>query len=181
MSSVNKAILVGRLGRDPEIKECRKTHPLPTTQLNRQTSRERTLMEHINTVRIIYDHLTETDTGIKIDPLDIAALDTPNPASHHYRIACFSTPSPPPNTWAINTNHLTISFQEGPIPEVGRNGITMEALLAIIIDRLKGFQSGALACKENAFALACAEQCLHCLKSRTRDRVKRGIEGSYTP
>jgi len=136
-------------------------------------------MEHINTVRIIYDHLMETDTGNEISQLDIVALDKPNPASNHYRITGFDTPTPPPRTWATSINHLTISFQNGPVPEIGRNGITMEALLAIIIDRLRGFQSGSLACKENAFALEYAEKCLHCLKSRTRDRLKRSVEGSY--
>ena len=47
-----------------------------------------------------------------------------------------------------------IYFQDGPIPEVGTNGVTHEALLAVIIDRLEGFQRGKFAHSYNADALA---------------------------
>lgn len=70
-----------------------------------------------------------------------------------------------------------ISFQEGPVGEHGINGITNESLLAIVIDRLEGFQSGPYACEENEEALAATQAALEALMGRTRDRLERGVEG----
>jgi hypothetical protein len=71
-----------------------------------------------------------------------------------------------------------IGFQNGPIQEAGANGITQEALLAVVIDRLRGFQSGPYACRENAIALTHCEDALMWLQKRTRDRMARGVEGT---
>ncbi len=73
-----------------------------------------------------------------------------------------------------------ISFQNGPIKESGYNGISNEVLLAIVEDRLKGFQSGAYACRENALALTKIQEAMHWLHHRTRERVSRGVEGTHT-
>lgn len=72
-----------------------------------------------------------------------------------------------------------LAFQNGPIkgPE-DMNGITNEALLAVLIDRMRGFQSGDFKCKENACALTHMEEALMWLQKRTRDRVARGVEGT---
>jgi hypothetical protein len=53
-------------------------------------------------------------------------------------------------------------------------------LLAIVIDRLRGFQSGDFKCRENTVALTHIETALMWLQKRTRDRSARGVEGSYT-
>lgn len=71
-----------------------------------------------------------------------------------------------------------IKFQNGPIRESGPNGISNEALLAIVADRLEGFQSGQYACRENAIALTKIQLAMHWLHHRTRDRVQRGVEGT---
>lgn len=70
-----------------------------------------------------------------------------------------------------------IGFQNGPIAEVGINGVTQEVLLAIVIDRLRSFQSGPFSCRENALALTKCEEALHWLQQRTLDRMRRGVEG----
>lgn len=72
-----------------------------------------------------------------------------------------------------------LHFQEGLPSEVGCNGITNESLLAIVIDRLRGFQSGPFACRENALALTKIEEALHWLQSRSRERSSRGVEGTH--
>lgn len=72
-----------------------------------------------------------------------------------------------------------IEFQNGPINEVGTNGITQEALLAICIDRLQCFQKGEYACRENAIALTKLEEAVHWLQHRTKARVARGVEGTH--
>ena len=72
-----------------------------------------------------------------------------------------------------------ISFQNGPIGEAGFNGISGEVLLAIVEDRLIGFQSGQYACRENAIALTKIQEAMMWLQKRTRDRMARGVEGTH--
>lgn len=116
------------------------------------------------------------------DHLDVLAIDEPGAggANHHYQIMLLAGPdvgtpkiSAHPDKWTQN-----ISFQNGPILEAGVNGISGEALLAIIIDRLRCFQGGGFACRENAVALTHAETALMWLQKRTRDRMARGVEGT---
>ena len=71
-----------------------------------------------------------------------------------------------------------ISFQKGPIKENGINGITNEALLLIVRDRLQGAQKGSFACRENALALTKIEEALFWLNHRTNDRRQRQVEGT---
>jgi len=72
-----------------------------------------------------------------------------------------------------------LQFQNGPIPEVGINGLSNEALIAIVIDRLQGFNKGAYSCRENSLAITKLEEAMHWLHHRTLDRMGRGVEGSY--
>ena len=58
-----------------------------------------------------------------------------------------------------------------------RMGVTNEALLAIVIDRLEGFQAGEFANEFNKAALPYCRAALGTLKARTRDRMDRGVEG----
>lgn len=73
---------------------------------------------------------------------------------------------------------VEIRFQNGPIKEFGVNGISGEALLSIVEDRLLSFQSGEYACRENAIALTHIQDALMWLQKRTRDRMARGVEGT---
>lgn len=107
------------------------------------------------------------------DGIKLTVVDEPGPgnACHHYEAEfgkgaeCFTYP---------------IKFQNGPIKEVGTNGLTHEVLLAIVEDRLLGFQSGAFACRENAVALTKIQEAMMWLKKRTNDRLARGVEGTHT-
>ncbi|MEM9805865.1 MAG: hypothetical protein AAF959_11340 [Cyanobacteria bacterium P01_D01_bin.56] len=69
------------------------------------------------------------------------------------------------------------NFQKGPVLKVGPNGIQNEHLLAMVIHRLQGFQSGPYACNENAYALNRIQEGLFWLEERTKDRSNRGVEG----
>ncbi len=71
----------------------------------------------------------------------------------------------------------SIRFQSGPLKENAVNGITNEDLIAIVIDRMEGFQSGQYSCKENSVALSKLEEALFWIEKRTRDREERGVEG----
>jgi len=71
-----------------------------------------------------------------------------------------------------------VSFQDGAIGDVGVNGCHNEDLLAIVLDRLQSFQSGDFKCRENALAITKIEEALHWLDHRTKDRERRGVEGT---
>jgi len=75
-----------------------------------------------------------------------------------------------------------LRFQDGPINADGNgvNGITHEALLAVLADRLRGFQSGPYSCKANACALTHIEEAQHWLQQRAIERMRRGVEGTHT-
>ena len=104
-------------------------------------------------------------------------------ANHHYRISGFTTK--PPSRAEFPTEeqpHKTadVIFQNGPIKEVGVNGIMNEDLIAIVIDRMEGFQSGDYECSENQTALEHLRKALEALNDRTASREKRGVEGTHT-
>ena len=71
-----------------------------------------------------------------------------------------------------------IKFQNGPIADVGVNGTTHEVLLSVLAHRLRAFQAGPYACRETAIALTKIEEAQLWLQKRTRDRMKRGVEGT---
>lgn len=110
------------------------------------------------------------------DKLTVTAEDEPGSggANHVYRVAFPEDPRCP--TMAP----LDIFFQNGPIPQAGVNGVTHEVLLAIVADRLRGFQAGPFACKANACALTHIEEAQHWLQQRTIERMRRGVEGTHT-
>jgi len=72
-----------------------------------------------------------------------------------------------------------IRFQSDTILKVGVEGWTNEACLAVVIDRLRAFQTGPFACRENALALTKCEEALMWLERRTADRAARGVEGQH--
>ena len=115
-------------------------------------------------MRTIEDHKVNPAN----DQIDIEVTDEPGPggANHEYRM---SYPS----------GVQTLSFLNGPIAEGRVNGVTQEALIAICIDRLRSFQAGPFACRENALALTKLEEAQHWLHSRTRSRMQRGVEGTH--
>ena len=94
-------------------------------------------------------------------------------ANHSYRVVSMATVGEN-ETPVVYAN---VDFQHGAIKENGINGCHNEDLIAIVIDRLQGFQSGDFACRENAIALTKLEEALLWLNKRTNDRIKRGVEG----
>lgn len=72
-----------------------------------------------------------------------------------------------------------IHFQEGPIKEVGVNGVNNEDLIAMVICRLEHFNNSEYRCRENALAITALEEALLWLRKRTMGREKRGVEGTH--
>lgn len=117
------------------------------------------------------------------DKLKINIIDEPGAggANHYYTITGFDTETNKSvmHLEEYNWTRHSIIFQNGPINEVGVNGITQEALLAIVAHRLESFQSGPFANEYNRKALEHVLEALKLLKARTLDRMNRGVEGQY--
>ena len=102
--------------------------------------------------------------------LQVFATDAPGPggANHEYAIF-FETEK--------TRDFKTISFQKGGVNEVGLNGVSDEALLAILIDRAEHFSAGPFSSEHGNAALFNMREALECLRRRYEDRAARGVEG----
>jgi hypothetical protein len=124
-------------------------------------------------MRTINDHKVNPAN----DRLEITVTDEPGAggANHVYEVTGFIDTSAP----IAGPGKAVIRFQNGPINENGVNGLTQEVLLAIVADRLRSFQAGKFACRENGEALIKIEEAQQWLHARTRGRMVRGVEGTH--
>ncbi len=119
------------------------------------------------------------------EALNIEVRDEPGQgnACHRYDVTGFDTGVNPsatdPDGYKSSFSRTIIMFQNGPIQEADVNGISNEVLLAIVMDRLEGFQSGEFACENNANALHLVAGALTVLHMRTKERMNRGVEGTH--
>lgn len=132
-------------------------------------------------MRTINDHvINPTNDKLVITAEDEGGLGG---ANHLYMIRGFNTATNPSCPFVARhgqpAQHSTILFQNGAIPEAGVNGVTQEALLAIVADRLRGFLKGPYPSRETAIALTKVEEALHWLQQRTLERMRRGVEGTH--
>jgi hypothetical protein len=116
------------------------------------------------------------------DKLTIEVMDEPGSggACHRYEVTGFDARSNPSQSHIDDTDRVSILFQNGPIDEAGVNGLTHEALLAIVADRLRSFQKGPYSTRYNALALTHIEEAQNWLNRRTIERMRRGVEGTHT-
>ncbi|KNY35565.1 hypothetical protein [Agrobacterium sp. SUL3] len=128
-------------------------------------------------MRTINDHKVNPAN----DKIEIRVTDEPGAggANHVYEVWLPDMVVDGPGEGHTHGPTATIRFQNGPINENGVNGLTQEVLLAIVADRLRAFQSGPYACRENALALTKIEEAQHWLHSRTLARMSRGVEGTH--
>jgi hypothetical protein len=121
----------------------------------------------------LFEKLTSHQVNPANDILEIIAADDHGSGGAHHDYLLY---------WPDKNCHLStqrIRFQNGPIKENGVNGITQEALLAIVRHRLEHFQAGPFACQENADALAHVIDAQRILLDRTKRRMERGVEGTH--
>jgi hypothetical protein len=88
----------------------------------------------------------------------------------------------PPEDMVQSGTYLPICFQEGRAEDVGVNGITMEALLMIVHDRLSLLNQGAFECHENDSALYHIAEAIDALNLRmARVTKERTYVETLTP
>ena len=106
----------------------------------------------------------------------VVAVDEPGNgnACHEYMINEYTS-----DPHMVGRNMAVIKFQNGPRnDESSVHGVIDTDLLEIVRDRLKGFQSGEFATKENDCALTHIEEALMWLNRRVEDRIERQVLGT---
>lgn len=103
------------------------------------------------------------NNGVAVNAISMLA-DGTNVEGHQYQILAGSA-------------DIDLHFQIGPVQENSVNGITNEALLAVLAHRIK-YLNDKHPCRENAIAITKVEEALHWLEARTKDRIDRGVEGT---
>ena len=101
--------------------------------------------------------------------------DEPGPggAAHRYQLLMVDAPG------SVREVGL-LQFQLGPRGVEGSTpGLTVNAVLAVLIDHLQGFQSGEYKCRENALVITKLEEAMHWVRHRADARAKRGVLGTY--
>lgn len=108
-------------------------------------------------------------------PTNVAALDDRDPhagnGAHTYGIQ-----------WGGPKDITLVQFQHGPRGVASSTpGVFDDDLLAIIQDRLEGFQSGPYACPENQTALDAVIAARAALGLRVARRIAQGVLGANEP
>lgn len=119
--------------------------------------------------RELDDHKTSklNRENIVVKTADFRAVDN---AHHKYTVECKDADG-------ATVECCEINFQNGGLKDVGPNGITEQALMAIILDRYRSFNAGPYSCRENAMVITKLEEVLMWSEKRANDRAKRGVEG----
>lgn len=126
--------------------------------------------------RELYDHKINKFNRecVRVTTADLRASDN---AHHKYEIVVTALDVLPTSEPQRIVEKCELNFQNGGLKEVGVNGITDQALIAIVLDRLRSFNDGQFRCRENSVAITKLEEALMWLEKRGNDRAKRGVEG----
>ena len=74
------------------------------------------------------------------------------------------------------SSYISFEFQNGPIKEVGINGVQIEMLGEVWLEILQGFNE-KFPCEENKDTIFHIRKALSCQRKRKADREKRNVEG----
>jgi len=124
--------------------------------------------------RPLFDHRNNkfNREHVEVVTADLRASDG---AHHRYTVRVFKNPI------GVDGNEVVaqcdISFQNGGLKEVGPNGITDQALIAIVLDRIRSFNEGPYRCRENSMIVTKLEEALMWGEKRGNDRARRNVEG----
>jgi hypothetical protein len=96
---------------------------------------------------------------------------------HYYLLNCFESKSLKEELHFI---HKEQDKTDASLLVTVRDGTTNEEVLEVLIDRIK-FLQDKFPCRENAIVLTHLEEALMWLEKRTKDRIKRKVEGKHMP
>lgn len=126
--------------------------------------------------RELYDHKNNKFNRecIKVKTADTRAEDN---AHHAYEITVDGYPGTDADPNKRIIHRVVLHFQNGGLKEAGPNGITDQALIAIVLDRLRSFNDGPYRCRENSVMITKLEEALMWGEKRANDRARRNVEG----
>lgn len=75
---------------------------------------------------------------------------------------------------------ISFRIQDGPVKEKGVNGCQVGTLIHAAYEIIAGLNK-QFPCRENSLALTKLEEALMWLQARTKNRERRGVEGSSQP
>ena len=110
---------------------------------------------------------------VEVKTADLRATDG---AHHAYTISVYQDYTTGMDG-AAPVEEVTLNFQNGGLKEVGANGITDQALIAIALDRVRSFNEGQFRCRENSMIITKLEEAMMWMEKRSNDRARRGVEG----
>ena len=124
------------------------------------------------------------DLVLAPEDLEVLAMDTPSVGgnNNHYVLRGFNLCNNPALEEArknsvsfppVPNRELAVFFHNGALVDGVFNGITIEMLLAVCMDRLEGFQRGAYPSMYNEVAISHIGNALHALDQRTLDVQKQ--------
>lgn len=102
------------------------------------------------------------DNGVAVNAI-FSLADGTDVSGHQYQVLA-------------GAKSLNIDFQRGAVQETGVNGVTSEALLAVLIHRTEVLNK-RFPCRENSLAITKMQEALMWFDKRTADRKARGVEG----
>ena len=88
---------------------------------------------------------------------------------------------PPPTGGGECPVLAQIQWQDGSIGEHGVNGVQLEEVVGVCIERLQALQDGAFPCAENTYAIDHLRSAVDWQAKRKAARVAQGVEGQRKP
>jgi hypothetical protein len=127
--------------------------------------------------RPLYDHKNNRFNRLCVEAFTTDYSGTDG-ANHAYRIEVYNRYAPEGSAQDLGmVASCDLQFQNGGLKEVGANGITDQALLAVVLDRMRGFNDGPYRCRENSIIITKLEEALMWMEKRANDRARRNVEG----
>ena len=74
-----------------------------------------------------------------------------------------------------------IEWQSGPVKEYGVNGVQVEQVLQLCINRLESLNKPPYNTRQTSLAITKLQEVVHWLDDRTAERTRRGVEGLNQP
>lgn len=127
----------------------------------------------------VYRELVDHRGNAVNDCLVVVSLDERHSDGSHAEYVIESTAKS--KEFVPRKTSCRLNFHRGDPEEVGVTGITHEALLTVLIDRVECLQRGPFASTENDDALYHLREALKAFKTRTANRAARGVEGKPIP
>lgn len=81
----------------------------------------------------------------------------------------------------VEMPYLKVVFQKGFPRDVGINGVRVQDVIQIALERLELYQRGSLACIENDTAINALRCAIETLDERARRREEQGVLNTFEP